>query len=374
LADTLKNFFSPPLVRRLAADLTRIHPAFPAKRFVSDACAGLDALELLDRGRHISRALARSLPQSYPEAIAVLLRSLGREHDTDELIGVGMAPFFYLPHTIFVSQHGLDHFEVSMRAQYELTKRFSAEASIRPFIAKYPERTVDQLRSWARDANAHVRRLVSEGTRLRLPWAPRVIWLDQHPDQVLGLLDLLKDDAAPMVRRSVANNLNDLGKVHPELLMQTSGSWMTDASPQRRELIEHALRSAVKRGQPEALRLLGYGQKASVAVEDARFSPRRVAIGGRVSVSFTLHSRSRSAQDLLVDLAVHFVKANGSVAPKVFKLKRVSLPPRGTFEFATSISLAVHTTRKPRPGRHTVDVIVNGKALPVGTFEVVPGK
>ena len=246
---------------------------------MKDACAGLDALELLDRGRHIARALAKRLPPSYPDAIAVLLQSLGPEHASDELIGAGMAPFFYLPHTVFVAEHGLDHFDVSMRAQYELTKRFSAESSIRPYIAKYPERTLDCLRGWARDPNAHVRRLVSEGTRLRLPWSQRVPWLDQHPERVLALLEMLKDDDASMVRRSVANNLNDLGKVHPGLLMQTCESWLEDASPERRELVEHALRSAVRRAVPEALRLLGYGGKASVAVEDVRIVPRRVSIG-----------------------------------------------------------------------------------------------
>ena len=371
MGESLKTFFSPSLVRRLAAGVVRVHPEFRASRFVTDACAGLDALELVDRGRHIARALARHLPSSYPDAIAVLLQSLGPEHASDELIGAGMAPFFYLPHTIFVAEYGLDHFDESMQAQYELTKRFSAESSIRPYIARDPERTFDLLRTWARDANPHVRRLVSEGTRLRLPWAGRVSWLDEHPERVLALLDVLKDDAAPLVRRSVANNLNDLGKVHPALLIRTCESWLEDASAERRDLVEHALRSAVKRGSSEALRLLGYGQNASVDIEDVRIAPRRITIGGRVSVDFVLRSRSRAAQDLLVDLAVHFVKANGRTSRKVFKLRRVALPPRGRTAFSTSVSLAVHTTRKPQPGRHAVDVIVNGKAMPLGAFQVV---
>ena len=197
----------------------------------------------------------------------MLLRSLGPEHASDELVGAGMAPFFYLPHVLFVAEHGLDHFDVSMRAQYELTKRFSAESSIRPYIAKYPERTFAVLREWARDRNAHVRRLVSEGTRLRLPWAPRVAWLDANPERVLELLELLKDDAASLVRRSVANNLNDLGKVRPELLTRTCAAWLEDASPERRALVEHALRSAVKRGRPTRCVSSATAEKASVSVE-----------------------------------------------------------------------------------------------------------
>jgi 3-methyladenine DNA glycosylase AlkC len=374
VADALKTFFSPALVRRLAAALEAAEPTFPVRRFVKDACAGLDELELLDRGRHIARALATHLPPSYRDAVAVLLKSLGPEHDSDELIGAGMAPFFYLPHTIFVAEHGLEHFDLSMRAQYELTKRFSAESSIRPYIAHDPERTFGVLLAWTADPNPHVRRLVSEGTRLRLPWAPRIAWLDANPERVVTLLDRLKDDPSTMVRRSVANNLNDLGKVHTDLLMRTAAAWLEHASSDRRDLIEHALRSAVKRGESGALRLLGYGQKASVGIEGARISPRRVAIGERVSISFALRSRSRASQDLLVDLAVHFVKASGRSAPKVFKLKRVVLAARGRVELSTSISLAIHSTRKPQPGRHAVDVIVNGKPTPVGAFQVVGAK
>jgi 3-methyladenine DNA glycosylase AlkC len=370
MAEPLKSFFSPSLVRRLAADIERVHPAFPSRAFIKDATNGLDALELLDRGKHITRALERHLPSNYADAIDVLLRSLGPEHATDELLGVGMAPFYYLPHTQFVATRGLEHFELSMHAQYELTKRFSAESSIRPFIAADPERTLATLRQWSRDPNAHVRRLVSEGTRLRLPWAMRVQWLDINPERVLELLELLKDDPAPLVRRSVANNLNDLGKIHPALLTRTCAVWLDQAGAERRALVEHALRSAVKRGEPSALRLLGYGKKAAFAIERVRIAPARVKIGGSVAIKFVIASTSRSKQELLVDLGVHFVKAGGKSARKVFKLKRVVLAGKEKVELGKSISLAVHTTRKPRPGRHVVDVIVNGEATRVGHFTV----
>jgi 3-methyladenine DNA glycosylase AlkC len=353
--------------------MSRAHPRFPAARFVTDSCNGLEALELLDRGRHIARALGAHLPPSYPDAIDVVLRSLGPEHATDELLGVGMAPFFYLPHTIFVADRGLAHFDLSMRAQYELTKRFSAESSIRAYIAADPERALTFFRTWALDANAHVRRLVSEGTRLRLPWAPRVPWLDKNPERVLALLDVLKDDPSTMVRRSVANNLNDLGKLHPDLLIRTASMWLENGSADRRALVEHALRSAVKRGDPDALGLLGYGKKPSVSLKRVMFTPSRVRIGGRVEMRLVLCSTSPAAQELLVDVAVHFVKARESTGRKVFKLARVTLAPRGRVELKTGVSLKVHTTRTPRPGRHEVDVIVNGKTFRAGSFLVVAG-
>jgi hypothetical protein len=141
------------------------------------------------------------------------------------------------------------------------------------------------------------------------------------------------------------------------------------ATPERRALVEHALRSAVKRGEPEALRILGYGRAPAVSVEGVGFAPARVPIGGRVAMAFTLRSRSRRRQDLLVDVAVHFVKARGS-SRKVFKVGRLLLAPRARVALRTTFSLAVHTTRVPRPGAHAVDVIVNGSVVPAGSFEV----
>jgi len=181
---------------------------------------------------------------------------------------------------------------------------------------------------------------------------------------------VLKDDPTPLVRRSVANNLNDLGRVHPALLARTCGAWLEGASVERRALVEHALRSAVKRGDASALRLLGYGKKAAVTIEGVHIVPARVAIGGSVAVRFVVSSTSRSKQELLVDLGVHFVKAGGKAARKVFKVKRVVLSAGEKVALTKSISLAVHTTRKPQPGRHGVDVIVNGETTRVGHFTV----
>lgn len=369
MAETLKSFFSPSLVRRLAGTLEDAHPAFGAKEFIKQATHGLDDLELLARAKHIASALAAHLPQEYPQAVAILLRSLGPEHTSDELVGVGMGPFFYMPHLVYVAERGLEHFELSMQAQLELTKRFTAEFSIRAYIARYPDKTFAVLEQWAHHDNPHVRRLVSEGTRLRLPWGTRVKWLDENPERIVALLELLKDDPSSLVRRSVANNLNDLGKVHPDVLMRIAATWLRDADTNRRALIEHALRSAVKRGEPKALQLLGYGKKPSVRVEDAKISPR-VRIGQNASIAFSLRSTAKTKQDLLVDLAVHFVKARGHTARKVFKLKRITLPPREVTRLQATISLAVHTTRKPQIGVHAVDVLINGQATPLGSFTV----
>lgn len=372
MADALKTFFSPALVKRLGRSLAEVHPAFPERAFVRDATRGLDELELLDRARHIMRAMHRHLPPVYPTAIAIVLRSLGAEHSSDELEGAGMAPFFYLPHTMFVAEHGLEHFDLSMRAQHVLTRRFTCEFSIRAFLERYPNETLAVMRSWVEDESPHVRRLVSEGTRPRLPWAPRVRWIEQQPERVLPLLEALKDDPASVVRRSVANHLNDLSKADPDRVAAIARRWLRGASPERRALVEHALRSAVKRGHRGSLAALGFGERPQVVVSNARFSPARVTVGERVRVAFDVAAArdAKAHQALVVDLVVHFVKARGTSSPKVFKIAKLNLAPTARAELGKNISLAVHTTRKPNPGRHHVDVLVNGERFELGAFDV----
>ncbi|MFT3709855.1 MAG: DNA alkylation repair protein [Archangium sp.] len=372
---TLKSFFSAALVQRMAGELAKAHPAFPSKAFIRDASRGLDELELLDRARHLARALATHLPRAFPDAVEVLLRSLGPQIEGDENLGLGMAPFFYLPALMFIAEHGVAHFDLALDAQREITKRCSAESSIRTFIAHDPERAWKTFEKWVRDDNAHVRRLVTEGTRLRLPWAMRVPWLDANPKRIVAILDQLKDDSSSMVRRSIANNLNDLGKFEPELVFATCERWLkTSKGEETRAMVEHALRTAVKRGDARALKLLGFGGKPSVKLEDVRFEPQRVPIGQSVDFTFSLRSTSKQKQDLLVDAAVHFVKAKGTTFAKVFKLNRVSLEPGASAALRVRVSLKVHTTRKPQPGTHRVDVLVNGVSISAGKFEVSRAK
>jgi thioesterase domain-containing protein len=213
LAEPLKNCFGTAIPKTIGQRVVEVYPAFPVRAFLTDALRGYEQFELMARGRHVARALARHLPADYPRAVGILVASLGAKLEGSE--NQGMAPFFYLPHVLFVAEFGLDHFEPSMRAQYELTQRFTAEFSIRPFLERYPEQTLARLARWAADPSAHVRRLVSEGTRPRLPWAPRLRAFQRDPRPVLKLLELLKDDPVLYVRRSVANNLNDIGKDHP---------------------------------------------------------------------------------------------------------------------------------------------------------------
>jgi len=344
-----------------------VHADFPHDEFLRDALAGYGAMTLTGRGFHIAAALRKHLPGDYPQAIEVLLASASQPHE--HRASGGMAAFLYMPHLFFVAQHGLDHFEDSMRAQHALTQRFTAEYSIRAFLEKHPDLTLARLREWTRDASPHVRRLVSEGTRPRLPWAPRLRAFQKDPRPVLELLELLKDDPELYVRRSVANNLNDIGKDHPALLTTVAKRWLRGATVERRWIVNHALRSAVKRADAGALTALGYGGKAEVSLRYAKIAPRQPKIGGSVTIGFTLANSSRQPQRVMADLVVHFVKARGTGA-KTFKLKALELAPRESAELRKKIGLQQLTTRKHYPGMHKVEALLNGRRVPLGSFRL----
>lgn len=371
MAEPLKNQFGVEIPGNIARMISRIVPAFERDAFVREVLDGYEALDLMSRGWKIARTLRRYLPENYPDAIEILIESLGPKLNQTE--GQGMAPFLYLPHVCFVAEYGLDHFEVSMLAQYELTQRFTAEFSIRPFLERHAEATLARLEAWAKDPSPHVRRLVSEGTRPRLPWAPRLREFQKDPRPVLALLELLKDDPELYVRRSVANNLNDIGKDHPAQLVETARRWMNNATNERRWLVGHALRSALKRPEPGALEVMGFGEEARVSVGNIHITPQCASIGGAVEIAFEVTNTDSRRQRILVDFRIHFVKANGKTSPRVFKLKTVDLGPREAIQVGKSVSLADMTTRKHYAGRHEVDAVLNGHATPLGTFELAQG-
>jgi 3-methyladenine DNA glycosylase AlkC len=368
MAEPLTNQYGVDVPRAIATMITAVYPSFDGAGFIRDVLNGYEALGLMPRGKKMAQALRHHLPDDYPKAVAILLDSLDQAHERDE--GQSLASFLYLPHTLFVAEYGLAHFEVSMRAQHALTQRFTAEFSIRPFIEHHPQATLRQLTVWADDPSAHVRRLVSEGTRPRLPWAPRLRQFQVDPTPVLALLELLKDDPELYVRRSVANNLNDIGKDHPDILARTASAWLQGASAERAWIVGHALRSAVKRGEASALHVLGFGGSAQVAVDQVQIRPASAAIGGMVEIGFVVTNSHTTTQRVLVDFCVHYVKANGQTRAKVFKLKTLELAPGQSAQLSKKLSLAEMTTRKHYPGKHRVDVILNGQRQLLGNFEL----
>lgn len=381
MAEALKNMYGTEIPRRIADMIHAVHPGFAHRKFLDFVLPDYESLELMPRGWHMADGLRHTLPDDYEHAVEILVNSLppAKPHAaetsaTEERKGNTLAPFLFMPHTFFVARYGLNHFEASMRAQYELTQRFTAEFSIRPYLQQHTQATLRTLQGWLDDPSEHVRRLISEGTRPRLPWASRLPLFQQDPAPVLALLEALKDDPSLYVRRSVANNLNDIGKDNPSIMLDTAERWMHGASPQRAWIVKHALRVAIKNADPRALALSGFGSTPQVSLTDASIVPQRAVEGESVTLSCTLQSMATETQPLLIDFIVHYVKANGDTRPKVFKLTACELAAGQTLCLKKKLSLAAMTTRRHYPGQHRVELLINGQTFALGSFELLAAR
>jgi 3-methyladenine DNA glycosylase AlkC len=304
----------------------------------------------LERNNLIRDLLQEYLPKDFPQAVQILISSLGSEILHCEL--TGFDAFVVMSQCDFVAKYGLDHFELSMQALYEMTKRFTAEGAIRAFIQKYPDQTLKRLAEWAEDENCHVRRLVSEGMRPRLPLAPRLPQFIKDPRPVLHLLDKLKADPELMVRRSVANNLNDIVKDNPELVMKTLKEWQKMKNKGTQWIIGHASRTLVKQGYEDALALLGYPSDLAVRVQRLQLHKTIIQMGEDLIFEFEVQSKGDTSQNLMIDYVIHHMKANGKLAPKVFKLAKKKLKSRETLQLFKKHSFQQISTRKYYSGNH----------------------
>lgn len=250
-----KQYFGHELAERLAAEIAKVQPAFPADEFLADVRASdISRLELLGRVDLLAAALRRHLPGDYLEALATLTGIYGPENPNE----TGMFTFGYWlwPVASFIARYGLDHYDASIAAIQGLTRRHTGEYAIRPYIESRPERTSAVMLEWAASDNVHVRRLASEGLRPRLPWAKRLTLFIDEPAPVFAVLERLKDDPSRFVQKSVANNLNDYLKDNRPAAMNLLAGWAEDTSPARRWIIRYALRNEFKRGAADALALL----------------------------------------------------------------------------------------------------------------------
>lgn len=366
-----KHQFGSELVVDLARRIQAVFPTFPTAAFVAQVTPQLGPRELKGRVAVIAAGLHDHLPPSYPEAIRILLAILGPSHD--EADGMFADGWYHWPLAAFVEHYGLDHLDESLVAMHAITQRHTAEFAIRPFLVRYPDRVLAVLQSWASDPSFHVRRLVSEGTRTRLPWAARLPQFIADPTPVLALLERLKDDPSAYVRRSVANNLNDLAKDHPDLVLSTLRRWQTGASPERQGIIRHALRTLVKQGHPEALLLLG-AAAPEVVLEALAITPAQIRIGETVELVVTLRSTAATPQQLVVDYIVELPGVRGAPRTKVFKLRAQMLAGGATLRLLKRHTFAPVSVRAIYPGRHRIVVQVNGRILGSATVDVAGGE
>ncbi|MEN8007882.1 MAG: DNA alkylation repair protein [Candidatus Krumholzibacteriota bacterium] len=361
----MKDGLDGQALERLAGSVEAAWPAFDAGGFLKKANSGLEKLELKDRVRHIIAVMDLFLPDDYPRALEIVVRAgekfpAGRSDDS-------LAGFAAWPLIDWVPEYGLDHFDASLKALKKLTGLFSAEFAVRPFLIRDPERALRHLHTWVDDPDEHVRRLVSEGTRPRLPWGCRLPMFVEDPSPVIELLARLRDDPSEYVRRSVGNNLNDIAKDHPARVVKVCRAWKKGASGDRTRIIRRGLRTLVKQGDKGALKVLGYTTEPRVKAS-LDLSAGSLRIGGDLGIEVTLVSQARSTQKLVVDYVVHHVRANGKSTPKVFKLRTLDLAPGQTIHLKKKHSFAPRSVRRYYPGRHTVELLVGGQSLGRSSF------
>ncbi|MEZ4320651.1 MAG: DNA alkylation repair protein [Myxococcota bacterium] len=333
--------------------------------FERRALAGLDALELKDRVIHVADALRASLPADYPTALGQILAGLPESPDhTNELT----ERFELWPLCTFVERHGLAHPDLSLDAMPALTALWSCEFAIRPYFQADPEHVLRRLASWVDHDNVHVRRLVSEGSRPRLPWGIRLQHRIDHPERMLPLLERLRDDPEEYVRRSVANHLNDIAKDHEDLVLDVAADWLRDAPAPRRKLVKHALRTHIKAGNPRAYGLIGL--QPFVGTVQTALSPAGIAVGEAVHLDVTLTSSAKRNQRVRLDYGVHHLRKNGSRTAKVFHWTERTVKPGETLVLRKSHTVAKVSTRALYAGQQALDLRVNGEPTEAWPFDL----
>lgn len=364
MAKLLKDCYNERSLAGLAARFQAAEPAFPAGAFVRGVLEGAWAeLGLKARVRKVTRQLGKCLPADYAQALAVLDRVLAGYP-----AGTGDLALLCFPDFVEVYGQEPAHWELSMAALARYTPYASAEFAVRPFLLRDQERMMAQMAVWAGWDDAHVRRLASEGCRPRLPWGQALPGFQKDPSPVLALLERLKADPSPDVRKSVANNLNDISKTHPGLVLETAKRWY-GSSRDTDWIVKHGCRTLLKQGSAEALALFGLAGAGLVAVDGFALASPLVAIGGTLAFSFRI--AARQATRVRLEYGVDYVKANGGRRRKIFQLSELSLKENERRDYSRTHSFADISTRRHYPGVHALTLIVNGAARGTLEFEVV---
>ena len=373
MPEPFKNLFSRDLIAGLADHLAARDPDFDRAGFEFAASDGLETLELKARSAQITAALEAYLSLDFATACAHLTAALHPDDDVDlsgkDMDAAGVRGWAVMPMADFVAARGAADFDLAMRTLEEMTKRFTSEGAVRPFIAADQPRAFEYLHRWAQSDNFHVRRLASEGARPRLPWNMQLTALIADPAPLPPLLERLRDDPVEYVRRSVANNLNDIAKDHPDLAAGIAADWLEGASKERARLVRHACRTLIKRGHASTLVALGFGP-AKVSLAQMEIATPTVSFGETLEFEAEIVSDADVAQDIVLDYVIHHRKANGTTSPKVFKWKTLSLPPRGKVKLRRKHAMRPITTRVYYDGGHRVDLVANGATLGGAGFEL----
>ncbi len=359
MAEPLKDLFDETVVDQFAAAAPATDPDFDAQAFRDRILETLNELELKERINLIADELRAGFADDYPAAITHVVAM------APEIRGPsGMEPW---PLCSVVERHGVDHPTESLAAMERLTQHFSCEFAIRPFLEHHLDDTLAACRRWSSHAEPTVRRLPSEGTRPYLPWGPKVQSLLDDPEIGIDLITQLRHDPDEVVRRSVANHLNDIARNHPDRIAGLAATW-TAESVTDPQMIRHALRGLVKKGHTGAMAALGFTTTASVDIDSFSVAPAEIELGESIELAATITSSADQTQRLIVDFVIHHVNANGATSPKVFKWTTVELESGETVSLTKKRRIATASTRRYHPGVHRVQLQIAGSAVAESPF------
>ena len=354
--EPLKNCYNDTFFEKLTQLIKQQDSPFNADEFKHDIYHGdWDDYELKQRMRHITQCLNTHLSGGYEQKLNTLKPVSVHFNSYD-------AMFF----SDFVEQFGLDHFDLSIQAMHHFTQYCTAEFAVRPFIEHYPEKMMNQMMQWTQSDNHHVRRLASEGCRPRLPWASALVKFKRDPSPILPILEQLKEDDSDYVKNSVANNLNDISKDHPELLVEIAQQWK-GKSKHTDWIIKHASRTLLKQAHPDIMSLYGYKKPTHITLNNFSCSPS-LAIGEELNFSFNLNS-SKEIGLCRIEFALYFMKANKKQARKIFKISESNIKSKDK-NYNKSFSFKPRSTRKLYAGKHSLAIIINGVEFESIDFEL----
>ncbi len=346
---------------RITDEVTKAFKSFKADAFVEKVESdGYYDLELKERIGQIADRLWEFLPDNYSRAINILIK-----------IAPKLPEFENWCLTTVIEKYGLDDFDESIRGLKELTSHGTSEFGIRPFMIKYTNQIMPILMQWTDDPNEHIRRLAAEAVRPRGVWVAHIDKFKKNPTPVIELLDKLKADKSLYVRKAVANCLNDISKEHPDKVLAVAKRWQKTKCTETDWIVKRACRSLLKQGSPEALALFGFTKDLQIELTLFKFNPTRVKLGGEANISIEINSTASQPQKLSIDYAVTYAKKDKKRSRKVFKFSEKSLPASGNLFLSTKHSFRQMSTRQHYPGKHQLELIINGRTIKTIDFMLI---
>jgi len=365
MSSLLKDLYSPVFYERFANTLTSVIPNFDSEAFVRKIFdSSFETKELKERMKHTSRVLHQFLPNDFAKAVEII-KDIITQLRQQSFTGASIE-FMFFPD--YIETYGLDDFESAVKAIEFVTQFTSCEFAVRPFILKYGDSMIKQMTAWSLHENYKVRRLASEGTRPRLPWAIALPQLKKDPGPILPLLENLKDDPSEWVRRSVANNLNDIAKDNPDVIIEIAKKWV-GISKEVDAVVKHGCRTLLKQGHTEVLRFYGL-QSEQVVVADFQVLTPLVRMGEQLSFSFLLRNGNQQKQVVRVEYAIYYKKKNGLLSKKVFKISERVYMEKEQATIRRNHSFKRITTRTFYVGLHKLSLIINGEEKLIKEFEL----